>query len=173
MISIKNLKLIEDLKEEHESLKNELESLKEVKSEKLHEVAVNMLRRIQRYLENHSLTVTEKNTEFEDGFVANYKKGYLRGEVSLYDHSIKIFYEGKTIEILCVAPKPSVTIYLQSLDVEEDILSAQINHLDSEIRKLKDEIKSYNRENFAFTSKMDNGTKTLQNEDDVLAHLFK
>ncbi|KAA0941607.1 hypothetical protein FQ087_20840 [Sporosarcina sp. ANT_H38] len=172
MITIKNIKTLEDLKEEREILNNQLKHLKVNKSEQLHENTVNLLRSIQAYLMQFELDVRESNDNFHKGFVANYKNGFLRGEVKFNSNSLQIFFDGNVIETVEVLPKPTLTIYLQGISVEKDILSNAISDIDDEIKEIKDEIKAYEKLDIEYVVKGEDTNTTFLNLGDVLNHLI-
>lgn len=173
MISIKNIKTLEDLKEERRNLNNQLKHLKANKSEQLHENAVILLRSIQVHLMQFELDVRESNDNLHRGFIANYKNGYLNGEVEINSNCLKIFFDGDEIENIEVLPKPTHTFYMQGISVEEDILSSKISDIDAEIKEIKDEIKAYEKLDIAYVVKGEDADTTLFNIEDVLKHLIK
>lgn len=174
MISIKNLKTLEDLKEEHRNLNNQLKHLKANKSEQLFENTISLLRNIQAFLVQFELNVREHNGNFDKGFIANYKNGYLRGEVKIDSNRLQIIFDGEVIETIEVLPRPVHTTYMgYSLEVEEDILSQEILDIDAEIKELKDEIKAYEKSDIVYVVKGENAGTTLLNIEDVIKYLFK
>ncbi|MFJ7662009.1 hypothetical protein ACIQXW_06365 [Lysinibacillus sp. NPDC097162] len=173
MISIKNIKTLEDLKEERINLINQLEHLKLLKSEQLYEMTVKLMRSIQEYLKPYGLDVYESNNQSSKGFVANYKNGYLRGEVAVNSNILNIIFNANVIETIEVLPKPTHTFYMQGISVEEDIFSSEILNLDAEIKEIKDEIKAYEKLDVVYVVKSEETDTTLLNEVDVQKYLFK
>lgn len=171
MISMHNFRLYEDLKEELEENKIKLKTLKVLKIPKIEEVALDLLRRIQLYFENHDFEVNEKDTNFDYNFFVRYKNGSFNGRLLKNDNLVSVYCNQDLIRNIKVIPYPRKVIRVGRINPYDDMLKDKINNIYEEIEMISGEIESYQRDRFCYCLSED--TKIVfENKDKVLDDLF-
>lgn len=173
MISIKNLVKYEDLKEEHQKLSMDLDNLKLSKNPELNQEAVRLLKRLGLFLKHQDFVVEEKEDALEIGIVTNYKNSFIRGTVGNNSTVLNLIFNGQIIKTVEVRPRTLKLMGGFTSDLDGEFLKGEIKTLEREIKELEQEKRSYETEGFSYLVRIEGESLLLNNEDEVIANLFR